>query len=253
MKDLPEYVLKNRALWDKQAEDYAGAGQRSWAQESPSWGIWGIPEAEAGVLPPVLAGVEAIELGCGTAYISAWMARRGARPVGIDSSEAQLATARRLQREHGLDFPLIHGIAESVPYPDASFDLAISEYGASLWADPVSMGPRSRAPVASWWATGISHQFIAADSMRAEYGRGLRSATATRIWPLPGRMAGRSGVEFHLPHGGWIRLLREAGSMIEDLIELRPAADATTRYRHIPLEWARQWPCEELWKARKLT
>ena len=56
--------------------------------------------------------------------------------VGIDNSAAQLATARRLQREHGLELTLIHGNAEQVPYPDASFDLAISEYGACLWADP---------------------------------------------------------------------------------------------------------------------
>src|SRR6202011_855898 len=83
---------------------------------------------------------DVIELGCGTVYVSAWLARRGARVVGIDNSEAQLVTARRLQQDYGLDFPLIHGNAENVPYPDASFDLAISEYGACLWADPERWG-----------------------------------------------------------------------------------------------------------------
>ena len=43
-----------------------------------------------------------------------------ARVAGIDNSEAQLTTARRLQQQHGLDFPLLHGNAETVPYPDAS-------------------------------------------------------------------------------------------------------------------------------------
>jgi len=43
-----------------------------------------------------LAGKDAIELGCGTAYVSAWLARRGARVVGIDNSAAQLATARHI-------------------------------------------------------------------------------------------------------------------------------------------------------------
>ena len=90
----------------------------------------------ARLLPASLAGQDAIELGCGTAYVSAWLARRGARVVGVDSSQAQLATARRLQQEHRLEFPLLHGNAEAVPYPDASFDFAISEYGACLWADP---------------------------------------------------------------------------------------------------------------------
>ena len=49
--------------------------RRSWAQSEPSWGIWGVPESEARILPDV-AGLDTIELGCGTAYVSAWLARR---------------------------------------------------------------------------------------------------------------------------------------------------------------------------------
>jgi len=78
-----------------------------------------VPEPEVGILPDDLPGKDAIELGCETAYVSAWLARRGARVVGIDNSEAQLATARRLQHEYGLDFPLLHGNAEAGPYPGA--------------------------------------------------------------------------------------------------------------------------------------
>jgi ubiquinone/menaquinone biosynthesis C-methylase UbiE len=95
-----------------------------------------VPDSELHALSEDLAGKDAIELGCGTAYVSAWLARCGARVVGLDTSAVQLATARRLQREHGLELTLIHGNAEHVPYPDASFDLAISEYGACLWTDP---------------------------------------------------------------------------------------------------------------------
>ncbi len=90
-----------------------------------------------------LAGKDAIELGCGTAYVSAWLAQRGARVVGIDNSAVQLATARRLQQQYGLAFPLLHGNAEAVPYPDASFDFAISEYGACLWAEPQQWVPEA--------------------------------------------------------------------------------------------------------------
>src|SRR5580698_3298761 len=72
----------------------------------------------------------------GPGYVSAWLARRGARPVGLDNSAAQLATARQLQDRFGLRFPLIHASAEQVPLADGSFDLAISEYGASIWCDP---------------------------------------------------------------------------------------------------------------------
>jgi hypothetical protein len=58
-------------------------------------------------------------------------------------------------------------------------------------------------------------------------------------------------IEFHLGHGDWIRLLRSNHFEIEDLIELRPTAEATTDYGFVDLEWARQWPCEEVWRARR--
>ncbi len=140
MSDLPEHVRRNRTLWDDWARKFVAAGEEAWAQETPTWGIWSVPESQVGMFPKDLAGKDAIELGCGTAYVSAWLAQRGARVVGIDNSAVQLATARRLQQQYGLAFPLLHGNAEAVPYPDASFDFAISEYGACLWAEPQQCG-----------------------------------------------------------------------------------------------------------------
>src|ERR671920_521047 len=136
-------VAQNRAAWDRMAADYVEGGRRNWASDEVTWGIFDVPESRIGMLPADLAGMDTVELGCGTAYVSAWLARRGARPVGIDNSEAQLATARRMQQEHGIEFPLHHGNAEQVPYPDGSFDLAISEYGASIWADPYRWVPEA--------------------------------------------------------------------------------------------------------------
>jgi SAM-dependent methyltransferase len=251
---LPEYVQLNRKVWDDWARDYAESGQRGWAQEEPDWGIWSVPESQVRMLPDDLAGKDAIELGCGTAYVSSWLARRGARVVGIDNSEAQLATARRLQREHGLDFPLLHGNAEEVPYPDASFDFAISEYGACLWADPYRWVPEAaRLLRPGGRLVFLVNSFLMALCTPPENGvaatdRLLRPAYGMhRIeWPTD------PGVEFHLSHGDWIRLLRQSGFEIEELVELYPPADATTRYQFVTLEWARQWPCEDVWKARKL-
>src|SRR6185503_12708884 len=42
-----------------------------------------------------------------------------------------------------LDFPLLEASAEDIPLPDESFDLAISEYGASIWADPYKWIPEA--------------------------------------------------------------------------------------------------------------
>lgn len=131
MPDLPEHVSVNQAHWDQNAHEWVAFGERSWAGE-PTWGIWNIPQSELPLLPEEMTGLDAIELGWGTAYVSAWMARRGARVVGIDISEGQLSTARRLASEHGVGLTLVHGSAEEVPYPAESFDFAISEYGAAL-------------------------------------------------------------------------------------------------------------------------
>jgi len=236
MNRLPEHVRRNRAHWDQLAANYVSAGEHRWAIDVPNWGIWSVPESEVRMFPDNLAGKDVIELGCGTAYVSSWLARRGARVVGIDNSEQQLTTARRLQREHGLDFPLIHGNAEAVPYPDASFDFAISEYGACLWADPYRWVPEA----ARLLRPGGRLHFLVnaflltlcvpAEDDCAAGDRLLRPAFGIyRVeWPTD------DSVEFHLSHGNWIALLRRSGFEIEDLVEIRPGADAKTTYPFAP-------------------
>ena len=75
--ELPEHVRRNRVHWDARTAEYVGPGERAWARQEPTWGIWRVPDAELRVLPEDLAGKDVIELGCGTAYISAWLVRAG--------------------------------------------------------------------------------------------------------------------------------------------------------------------------------
>lgn len=58
-------------------------------------------------------------------------------------------------------------------------------------------------------------------------------------------------VEFHISHGEMIRLLRANGFEVLDLIELRPGPDAVSRFPYVSVEWARRWPSEEVWRARR--
>jgi SAM-dependent methyltransferase len=253
--ELPEHVAANREAWDRYAPEYVAAGEREWAcmPGQETWGIFGIPESQVGMLPDDLDGLDVIELGCGTAYVSAWLARRGARPVGIDNSPKQLETAARLQREHGIDFPLLLGNAERVPYPDASFDFAISEYGAVLWADPYAwvpeaarlLRPGGRLHVLT---NGLLVQLTAPVDADAPVGEQLlRSQFGMhRI-----QWEGETSYEFHLAHGEWIRLFREHGFEIEELVEPQVPEDASSTYAFVPAAWARQWPAEEIWKVRK--
>ena len=55
----------------------------------------------------------------------------------VNRAPAQLQSARRCQERAGVFFPLIEADAGDVPLPSGSFDLAVSECGASLWCDPV--------------------------------------------------------------------------------------------------------------------
>ena len=139
---MSEHVLSNRARWDEDAPNWVEAGHQSWARSEPHWGIWQVPESQLHVLPDV-DGLDVVELGCGTGYVSSWLARRGAEVVGLDNSRRQLATAVSFQREFGVEFPLIHANAEAVPLASSSFDLAISEYGACLWCDPYRWVPEA--------------------------------------------------------------------------------------------------------------
>jgi SAM-dependent methyltransferase len=249
----PDYVLRNRGEWDRWAADYVATGERNWAADEPSWGIFDVPESEVSLLPAVLEGKDAIELGCGTGYVSAWLARRGARPTGIDNSEKQLETARRLQGEHGTDFPLIHGNAEEVPLPDESFDLAISEYGASIWCDPYRWIPEAARLLRPggelvFLTNSVLLMLCTPEDPEEMVGeRLLRPLFGMHRTDWPDD----ESVEFHLPHGEMLALLRETGFEVEELIEVRVPEDATTRYPYVDAEWARRWPCEEVWKARK--
>ena len=253
--ELPEHVARNRAAWDVYAAEYEEPGRRNWAamDEEPCWGIWHVPESEVGMLPADVAGLDVIELGCGTAYVSAWLAHRGARVVGIDNSEAQLATARSLQHEFGLEFPLLHGNAEVVPYPDESFDFAISEYGASIWCDPYRWIPEATRLLRPggrlhFLVNGTLLMLCSPDDEDAPVeDRLLRDYFDMHRFDWPGD----SAVDFHLGYGDWIRLLRANGLEVEDLVEVRPREGATTRYPWARLDWARRWPSEEVWKARK--
>ena len=242
------HVEQNRRFWDDEAAAWHGPLARDhWAQVEPSWGLWATPESQVSLLPDGIDGMRAIELGCGTAYVSAWLARAGARPVGIDVSQEQLATARAMQSEFGIDFPLVLGDAEKVPYEDDTFGLAISEYGASLWCDPYRWIPEAARVLAPGGRLVFSrYSPLFALCARPE---GTASATLSRSQFGLTRLDWGNRVEFVLPHGEMFRLLRACGFVVEDLIEVQAPASARD-YPEVSADWARQWPSEEIWKAR---
>lgn len=252
--ELPASVAANVGKWTKSNADYTDRNAtQAWARDEITWGVFGVPESELGTLGDV-EGKDVVELGCGTAYFSALLAKRGARPVGVDPTPAQLATARRMQDETGIRFPLVEAAAEAVPLPDASFDLVVSEYGASLWAQPdrwLAEAARLLRPDGRLvFLTNSTLVILCSPDEGLAQERLMRpqfEGLSTIEWP------GEAGVEYHPTHGEWIGLLRDHGFEVEALHELQaPAHGAThTYYDYVTAEWARKWPCEDLWVAHK--
>jgi SAM-dependent methyltransferase len=251
--EYPEYVPQNVELWTKANAEHTGLRAReAWAKEEIDWGIFGIRESQLGVLGDV-GGLDVVELGCGTAYFSAWLAKRGARPVGVDPTPAQLETARRMQAETGVEFPLVEAAAEEVPLPDSSFDLALSEYGASIWADPYEWIPEA----ARLLRPGGRLVFLRNSTLVILCQPVDPPATDQLVRPQRGlhriEWPDTGGIEFHLGHGDWIDLLRANGFEVDRLLELFAPDDAESHgyYDFVTAEWARKWPAEEIWVARK--
>ena len=247
-----EYITRNRAAWEDWAPAHLAAGRRAWSRDELNWGLWATPETRLMLLRDVEVGQDVIELGCGAGEISAYLSDHGLRPVAIDISPKQVQNVRNLQSQFGLDFPVLCANAEEVPYEDASFDLAISEYGANLWCDPRN------------WLTEASRLlrpggrvlfFANAPMLKVctPPSGGLAEERLAREYFAPPELEfGRDGpVEFHPTHGDWVRHLRATGFVLDELIEVRPDKDAQARFPLASVDWARRWPSEEIWIAHK--
>jgi SAM-dependent methyltransferase len=251
-----DHVQRNREAWAEYAKEFVEPGHQAWASEEPRWGIWHVPEAELHVLPDDLEGKDVVELGCGSGYVSAWVARRGANPIGIDLTWNQLASAVKYREEFGIPYPLVQGNGEQLPFRDATFDMAISEYGVCLWCDPYRWIPEAARVLRPggelvFYTSSVQLMLCVPDT-EAEgptTDRLLRDQFGMHRVEWPDEPA----VEFHLSHSDMIKVLRDNGFEILELIEVRPPEGSTTRYPYTTIEWSRRWPCEEVWKARKVS
>jgi len=99
-----------------------------------------------------------LDVGCGTGAVSMRAARAGADVTGIDLSEVMIETARRRAQEEALAIEYQVGDAESLPVPDASFDVVSSSVGLIFAPDHPAVArelarvvrPGGRLGLSSW-------------------------------------------------------------------------------------------------------
>src|SRR5438876_2435180 len=257
MPDLPDYALTARTHWTKSNADFtAGTARDRWSRDEIAWGVWKTPESEIGILPD-LHGLDVIELGCGTAYFGAWLKKHGAqRVVGVDITPAQLDTAREMNEKFGLGLEFLKANAEAVPLPDESFDMAFSEYGASLWCDPDLWIPEA----ARLLRPGGELVFMRSTDLEMVCSADTERIGTQLVRPLKGMHrldwtddeVGAS-TEFHVSHSELFQILRRAGFDVLDFRELYATEDAVDHpyYQYVTAEWGSQWPSEEIWRAKK--
>lgn len=256
-QETNEHVRKNREHWEHEADEYQERNRSQLNRwDRLGWGTYDIPEDRLQALGDV-HDVRALEFGCGGCQSGIKVTERGADVTGLDLSFAQLRHGLTNFEETGVRFPLVQASGEAVPFRDGSFDLVFCDHGVMGFADPFLTVPEVARVLRPgglfvfngttpwiWVAWGDQDEELPTTrEMRADYFEMRSIESNDPSWRT---------TEFQLTYGDWIRLFRANRLVIEDLIELRPDPDATTTYDdYAPLEWARAFPAEHIWKVRK--
>jgi SAM-dependent methyltransferase len=256
-QETNEHVRKNREHWEREADEYQERNRSQLNRwDRLGWGTYDIPEDRVQALGAV-HGLRVLEFGCGGCQSGIKVTERGADVTGLDLSFAQLRHGLTNFEETGVRFPLVQASGEAVPFRDGSFDLVFCDHGVMGFADPFLTVPEVARVLRPgglfvfngttpwiWVAWGDQDEELPTTrEMRADYFEMRSIESNDPSWRT---------TEFQLTYGDWIRLFRANRLVIEDLIELRPDDGATTTYDdYAPLEWARAFPAEHIWKVRK--
>lgn len=120
----------NRHWWDTDADDYHAAHGGFLGDADFVWSPERLREGDAHLLGADVAGKTILEVGCGAAMCSRWLAGQGAHPVAFDISAGMLRHARDGAQRTGIDVPLVQADAEHLPFASGVFDVAFTAFGA---------------------------------------------------------------------------------------------------------------------------
>ncbi|MCI2421817.1 methyltransferase domain-containing protein [Saccharopolyspora sp. K220] len=213
----------SRLWWDADADDYQAEHGAFLGESDFVWCPERLREQRAGLLGDV-RGKRVLEVGCGAASCSRWLADQGAHPVGLDISAGMLRHAVECGERSGTAVPLVQASADSLPFADESFDLACSAFGGVPFVADSEAVFREVARVlrsGGRWVFAVTHpmRWIFPDDP------GPTGLTATHSYfdRTPYLEVDRIGratyVEHHRTLGDYVRQLHAAGLRLVDLVE----------------------------------
>ena len=256
---LTESQRLNRAKWQIAAREFRPLGEINWSNPHPVWGLWSRSDDELHLLPDDMQGMASLDLGCGTGYILKWMSERGAYAVGLEPTDNQIASAVALSLRHDMEIRIVQGFAEQLPFKDGTFDFAISEYGAALWADPYQWIPevsRILKPEAQLVIyTDHMLSFMTDNGLDEPDGEWTQTLQRPYFDAYQTKWSedGSDGIEYHLTPSEWISLFRTSNLAIDAMFELPAPKDAVSPFSYASADWANKWPAELAWKVHKTT
>ncbi len=224
----------SKLWWDADADDYQ-------AEHGPFLGlsdfVWcpeRLHERDAGLLGDVDAK-RVLEVGCGAASCSRWLATRGARPVAVDISEGMLQHARAGNGASGIDVPLVQASADVLPFADGSFDLACSAFGGVPFVADSGAAMREVARVlrpGGRWVFAVTHpmRWAFPDDPGPE-GLTVAQSYFDRTPYVEVDHHGRATyVEHHRTLGDYVGQIAGAGMRLVDLVEPEWPRDHTATW-----------------------
>jgi SAM-dependent methyltransferase len=230
-----ETAQANRAWWDLNSDEYQAEHGDFLGDARFLWSPEGLYEDDARLLGAV-AGRRVLEVGCGAAQCSRWLAKQGADVVGFDLSARQLEHARRIDAAAGrVALPLVQADATMIPFADGSFDLACSAFGAVPFVADSATVMREVARVlrpGGRWVFAVPHPFRwCMPDDPGEGGLRIRDSYFDRRPYVEQDESGAAAyVEHHRTLGDRIRELIAAGFALCDLVEPEYPQDMGDRW-----------------------
>jgi SAM-dependent methyltransferase len=218
-----ENLHASRSWWDGEADTYQAEHGDFLGDVDFVWCPEGLREADAGLLGPV-AGRRVVEVGCGAAAASRWLAGQGARVVGVDLSAGMLGQARLGADRSGVRVPLVQADAARLPFGAASFDLACTAFGAVPFVDDSAQVMREVYRVlvpGGRWVFSVTHpmRWIFLDDPGERGLVAVHSYFDRRPYVEYGENGAATYVEHHRTVGDRVRELVGAGFVLTDIVE----------------------------------